>query len=128
MKNKTINLNYKGKKYLLKVKQVGFFREAWGLMFVPKLRAKPLVFEFEKSTKMAIHSWFVFFPFIAIWLDANNNILEFKIVKPFKFHISPSIKYNKLVEVPLISKYAQIMKFLVGNKKFKQIFELYLIY
>ncbi len=105
MKKKLIGLNLKGKKIKLETFVVPFWRKGIGLMFQRREKAKALVFEFKSPVKMAIHSWFVFFPFFAIWLDSKNKVLSYKIVKPFEFNILPSKKFVKLVEVPISKKY-----------------------
>jgi len=70
-----------------------------GLMFRTR-KTRPLVFEFKKDVRMAIHSFFVFFPFKAIWLDEKNNIIEQKIVRPFTFCVRPRKPFRKLIEIP----------------------------
>lgn len=93
-----------------KIKKVNFFGEAIGLMFSRREKANSLLFEFKNPTKMKIHSYFVFFPFIAIWLDKKNNILALKEVKPFE--ISKGIKepYCKLLEIPVNKKNKHIIE------------------
>jgi uncharacterized membrane protein (UPF0127 family) len=70
-----------------------------GLMFRTR-KTSPLLFEFKKNVRMAIHSFFVFFPFKAIWLDENNRIIAQKIVKPFTFCVCPRKPFRKLIEIP----------------------------
>ena len=95
-----------------KVKRVNFFGEVIGLMFSRREKANSLLFEFKKPTKMKIHSHFVFFPFIAIWLDEKDNVLDLREIKPFK--ISNGIKrpYYKLVEIPFNEKNKRVIKLL----------------
>ena len=54
---------------------------------------------------MAIHSFFVFFPFLAIWLDDKDKIIDSKVIKPFRFSILPSKKFVKLIEIPINKDY-----------------------
>jgi len=75
------------------------FRKFTGLMFRTR-KTKPLLFEFKKDTRMAIHSFFVFFPFKAIWLDKENRIIEQRTVKPFTFCARPRKAFRKLIEIP----------------------------
>lgn len=67
------NFRYKNKKIRINVKVCSEFNKFLGLMFVRRKRAKALLFDFEKPTKISIHSWFVFFPFVAIWLDDKKQ-------------------------------------------------------
>jgi len=74
-----------------------------GLMFRTR-KTSPLIFEFSKDTRMAIHSFFVFFPFHAVWLDKNNKIIEQRKVKPFTFCVKPRKAFRKLIEIPSMKK------------------------
>jgi uncharacterized membrane protein (UPF0127 family) len=87
-------------------------------MFSRRKNAKALLFEFKKPTKMAIHSYFVFFPFAAVWLNKNNEVVDFRRVKPFEFRISPSEKFVKLIEIPETLAY-NFLKFPTGKERFK---------
>jgi len=110
-------LTYKKKEFTIDLKKCKGIKKGFGLMFTSKKRAKPLLFEFKKPARTSIHSWFVSFPFVAIWLDENNKVLDYEVVYPFRSRVMPSVKYTKLIEVPLTSKYAVIMKFLVDHRK-----------
>jgi len=103
-----------------KVSELGKIR---GLMFRRKEKSNALLFEFKKPSKMKIHSFFVFFDFIALWLDKDNNILEKRVVKPWTASVSPSVKYLKLLEVPLNvfyhSKIKEIFPNFPSGKRFK---------
>jgi len=99
------------------VKKVSELGKVRGLMFRRREKCSALLFEFKKPTTMKIHSCFVFFPFVAIWLDENNKIIEKKIVKPWKISISPSVEYyRKLLEIPFNKFYSSKVKNLVGQK------------
>lgn len=76
-----------------------------------------LLFEFKKNTGISIHSYFVFFPFLAIWLDDKNKIIEWKVVKPFTFRIKPKIKFRRLVEIPINGENRKIISLFVGKGK-----------
>lgn len=110
-------LTYKKHKFTLDLKVCNGFKKAFGLMFVSKDKAKALLFDFKEIKNRDIHSLFVFFPFIAIWLDENNKIIDFKIVKPFNFSVSPSKPFKKLIEVPFNKEYSEIAEILVGDRK-----------
>ena len=81
-------------------RKVGFFGKFFGLMF-RSFRTKSLLFEFRKDVLISIHSFFVFFPFLAIWLDERNRVIDYMLIKPFTFRAFPKERFRKLVEVPL---------------------------
>ena len=106
-------LNYKNKKIILEVEKCNLFGMFRGLMFRRRENAPALLlFDFKKSLKIKIHSLFVFFPFITIWLDDKNKVLEIKKVKPFKFLVLPKKPFNKLIEIPFSKRYGKIIKIL----------------
>jgi len=78
---------------------------------------KNLLFEFNKQTNIAIHSYFVFFDFLAIWLDDKNKVIEWKIIKPFNSLTRPNKSFFKLVEVPINKNNEKILQFFVGRGK-----------
>ena len=107
---KKIILTYKNKKLNLELKEMkGPFKEALGLMFSRRESAKALLFSFKKPVNLKIHSCFVFFDFIAIWLDEKNKIIEIKRIKPWKFGIRPKTKYTHLIEIPINGKYKNLV-------------------
>jgi uncharacterized membrane protein (UPF0127 family) len=87
-----------------------------GLMFSRRERAGILLFKFKKPVKMAIHSLFVFFPFIAIWRDSDGKIMEIRRVMPFSWYVCPQKSFKSFVEIPLNRKYKRITD---GIEKFK---------
>ena len=104
-----INFNNKTIK-IPEVKTCNWFNKIIGLMFSRREKANALVFNFHKQTKMAIHSFFVFFPFIAIWLDNQNKVIRIKKIKPFTPKESPTTLYYKLLEIPINKKYKKILE------------------
>ena len=74
-----------------------------------------LLFEFPKETTMKIHSYFVFFKFLALWLDEKDNVIDFKVINPFIFSVSSEKPFRKLVEVPFNNKNKKILRFFVGE-------------
>ena len=108
---------FKGKPIEIPVRKMGFFGKIKGLMF--KSSRENLLFEFSSDTNIKIHSFFVFFSFLAVWLDEKNRVLEWKIVRPFTVAVSPEKLYRKLVEVPLNKKNTKIIEFFVGKETFK---------
>lgn len=87
--------------------------QARGLMFRRDLI--PCVFVMKNSTRMAIHSFFCKSSFVAIWMD-KGNLVDIKIVNPWKLHVAPKNSFDCLIEIPFKSK-NQISRFLVENKK-----------
>ena len=112
-----LKISFKGKSISLSARKMGFFGKIKGLMF--KSSRENLLFEFSSDTSTKIHSFFVFFSFLAVWLDEKNRVLECKIVSPFTVAVSPQKAYRKLVEVPLNKKNTKIIEFFVGKERFK---------
>jgi len=86
------------------------FERFLGLMFTQRKKARTLLFDFKKPMKIAIHSYFVFFPFIALWLDDKNEIIELKVVHPFNLLVLPKKSFTKLIEIPINKKYEEIIE------------------
>ena len=91
---------------LNKVSKFGMIR---GLMFRSRGKSPALSFEFSRPTNMKIHSFFVFFPFLAVWLDENNKIIEKKVIKPFQSIVGITKKFTKLIEIPINDRYSKII-------------------
>ena len=105
------NFIHKNKNIGLDIKRCNFFQMFRGLMFTRCEKARALLlFDFKKSRRMKIHSWFVFFHFVAIWLDDKNKVLEIKRVKPFRFCVLPKKKFCKLIEIPINKEYDKVIE------------------
>ena len=102
---KKTSFKYKRKKISLEVKELGFFGKVFGLMFKSRENAGALLFDFEKPTRIAIHSFFVFFPFIAVWLDKKGKVIEIKKIASFIPSIHCKKNFHKLIEIPFNEKY-----------------------
>jgi len=89
----------KKKRVKIPVRKVGFLGGFAGLMF--SRGGENLLFE---NFNGAIHSWFVFFPFLGLWLDDKNRVVYKQIVNSFTSHVKPNVKFSKLVEVPLVGE------------------------
>lgn len=107
---------YNGKKIEVSVKKVSFIRKFSGLMFKTKDTSN-LLFEFNKKSDIGIHSFFVFFKFLVLWLDNENNVLEYKIIKPFTLSALPKNQFNRLIEIPFNKKNKDIIEFFVDKGK-----------
>ena len=107
---KEMNFFYKGKSFSVEAKSCNFFQKGIGLMFSRREKANNLIFEFNKKRKIVIHSFFVFFPFVALWLNEKKEVVDANIVKPFVSYVSPSEKTNYLIEVPINKKNKKIVE------------------
>ena len=107
MKNKKITLKYNSKKFPLIVGECNLLEKALGLMF---FRQKALLlFNHKKPRRLKIHSLFCS-PFLAVYTDDKNNIQEIISVNSWKMLILPDDKFNRLVEIPLIPKYSNLIR------------------
>jgi uncharacterized membrane protein (UPF0127 family) len=103
MKEKKIYLKIKGEKILIKGKELNYLEQFIGLMFKKRNKADILIFNFKKPSIIRIHSLFVFFPFITIFLDEKKNLVDLKLIKPFKILYLPK-KIKTFIEIPLNKK------------------------
>ena len=111
MTKKKISIEYKNKKIKFYAEDCNFFKKFSGLMFSRRENVGILLFDFEKKQKISIHSFFVFYPFIAVWLDKKNKIVDLKVVNPFTFCVSPKKSCFKLIEIPINYKNRKIVDF-----------------
>lgn len=110
-----MKFKYKNKKIEVPVYRVSFIGRFTGLMFKRK-NTRNLLFDFGKESKIAIHSFFVFFSFLALWLDEDNNIIDWRIVNPFEFYVCPKNSFYRLVEIPINDKNKETIEFFVGKR------------
>jgi len=116
-KNLRVGLRHKNTKIFFNAEKAEGLKQIFGLMFIKKEKAAPLLFEFKDKKIISLHSFFVFFPFLAIWLDDKDEILETRLVKPFSFCISPKKPFTKVLEIPFNQKYKKIAQKFVGKRK-----------
>ncbi len=109
-------IKYKKQKINIPIRKVSYFGKVSGLIFKNK-ETKNLLFEFKKETNMRIHSFFVFFTFLAIWTNKKNEVIEFRFIKPFNPVIKPKKSFQKLIEIPLNNKNKKIISYFVGKRK-----------
>lgn len=114
MKGKNLVIGLSGRKIKLNVVNTGFFGKFWGLMFTRREKADILLF--ENAKKVGIHSFFVFFPFLCLWLDDKNNVVEWKIVKTFSVYEKSKYQFTKIVEIPVSRRYHSLVTFIVGER------------
>ncbi|MGA2129996.1 MAG: DUF192 domain-containing protein [Candidatus Pacearchaeota archaeon] len=110
-----VGFQYKKKKFSFSARKCSELGKVIGLMFSRRENAKILLFEFSKPVRFSIHSLFVFFPFVAIWLDENGRVIQIKTIKPFTLSVRPRKSYKKLLEIPINKKEQQKLQFFVGN-------------
>ena len=109
-----MKIYFKKKKIDIPVKNVSSIGKVFGLMFRNR-NTENLLFNFKAKTKMSIHSLFVFFPFIALWLDDKNKVIESRIVNPFAFAIRGKKPFSKLIELPINDKNRKMIGFFIGK-------------
>jgi len=109
---KKISFSYKGRKFSFDCRECGFW--SFGLMFRTR-KTKPCLFEFGKLSNFKISSLFVYFPFVAIWLDSDGKVMEIKKIEPFTFFSFPKKSYRTLVEIPVNEGNLKIIDSLVGD-------------
>ena len=107
-----VSFRYKGKEFKINARRCSFFSS--GLMFRSR-DTVPCLFEFRKDSKFKISSLFVFFDFLAVWLDEKDKAVEVRRVRPFTFSVSAKKPFRKLIEIPFNSKYGSEIKSLVGD-------------
>lgn len=108
----------RGTRLRVPVRKVGFFGKILGLMFRGR-GTKNLLFEFSEGSETKLHSFFVFFDFLVLWLDKNNNAVDFRVVTSWKPSISSKKTFSKIVELPLNPENRQVVRFIVGKETFK---------
>ncbi|MDD5337337.1 MAG: DUF192 domain-containing protein [Candidatus ainarchaeum sp.] len=78
-----------GKRVFSAETAASLWERARGLMFS---RRKNILFFFKEEGTIGIHSFFVFFPFDAVYLDSKKQVVEVvKAIKPF----TPYVKNRK---------------------------------
>ena len=107
---------FKGKSVDIKVNKTNWLGKFLGLMFKSKNTGN-LLFDFGYNGKPGIHSFFVFFNFLAVWLDSDNKVVDYGVVKPFSFLVQPKKLCRRLIEIPVNGKNKSILRFFVGKHK-----------
>ena len=118
-----IYIYFKGKKISTSVKQTNFFIRGLGLTFRTR-DTKNLLFEFNREVTWQgnLTSLFVFFPFLTIWLDQKNKVLDYRVINPFVLCIKQNKKFRSIIEIPINNKNkSTIVRFIV-NKNYKRYF------
>lgn len=115
-----IYVSYRGKKIPIDVLTTSFIRKGLGLTFRTR-NTKNLLFDFNRPVTWEgnLTSLFVFFPFLTLWLDKKNKVIDSKIIKPFVLSISQKNKFYKIVEIPLNKSNFSLVKRFIGTKELK---------
>ena len=109
-------VRYNGKKINVPAKKVSLF--STGLILRTKNTGN-IVFENLHGRDFALTSWFVFFPFLALWLDKRKKVVDFRIVNPFEAKIISKKSFSSILEIPLNKRNTKIIESFVGKEKFK---------
>ena len=104
-----MKIKINNKEFELEVRESNGIR---GLMFRFREKSPALLFNANGS----LHSLFVFFPFAVLWLDDENNVVDKRIVQPWKFHVDTKTNYSKIIEIPLSRRYKKVINFIVGER------------
>ena len=78
-------------------KAFGMLQKIRGLMF--RVKPVPILFDFSKSGFHPIHSLFVFFPFYALYIDENKEVVEKLRIEPFCALKKNSVPARYLLEI-----------------------------
>lgn len=105
---------FRGRTFSIKAKKLGAFGKFSGLMF-KDINSENLLFDFEREGRYGIHSVFVFVDFLALWLDSDDKVVDYKVVNPFTFHVCPEKKFKKLIEIPLNNKNKEKFSYFLSN-------------
>lgn len=104
------------KEFFLEVEEAKGIKKFVGLMF-KRRDTDNLIFYFSRNESVAIHSFFVWFKFLAVWLDEQNNVVDLTVVRPFRFYVLPKKKARKLIELPFNDDNKKLIDFFVGKTK-----------
>ena len=108
-----MKIYYRRKGISVSARTCGFLGMIRGLMFRSK-NTENLLFD---NFSGGIHSWFVFFPFLAVFLDGKNKVVDIKVVKPFRLSIKSKKNFSKLIEIPINNSNKDTIGLLVGRGK-----------
>ncbi|MDA3836755.1 MAG: hypothetical protein PF542_03980 [Nanoarchaeota archaeon] len=116
-KDKVVKFSLGKKSLGLNLRVVPFWYEGFGLMFTKKKTAKALLFGYSFSSRMTIFSSFIPYDFVAVWINSYDQIVGIRVVNPGESGVEPGIKFRKLIEIPIVDKYSEVVNFLLKNKK-----------
>ena len=105
----------KNRRFYSDVRERKFLGKMIGLMFKSR-NTSNMLFSFSKDVYFSLHSWFVFFPFLCLWLDDRKRVIEMKVIMPFSTRILPNKAYRYVLELPFNDGNMEIINSLVGRK------------
>jgi len=106
-----MRFKYKNREIKINARRMSYFGKFIGLMFRTS-GTRNLLFEFDEDSRISIHSFFVFFSFLAVWLDSKNNVIDKRIVHPWRFSVAPRKPFRKLIEIPVNEQNKIILRML----------------
>ena len=106
-----VKITHNGKVYEFPLEKYSSWKIYKGLMF--SKNKKPLLMEIKNKS---IHSMFVFSPFLALWLNDDNRIVDYRLVHPFSSSIIPKSDFSKIIEIPYEGEYKNIIDEILGQK------------
>jgi len=108
---------FKGKRFIdVSVFRQNKFTQFIGLMFSSS-KTPIRLFSYKSDKSIKIHSWFVFYSFLIVWLDKKNHVIAYKKVNPFTTSVEAPKKFRSFIEIPIDEKYAREVRFIVGKAK-----------
>ncbi len=110
---------FKGKRISLNVYKTGFLSRGLGLTFRTK-NTRNLLFDFSKPVTWQgnLTSIFVFFPFLTLWVDKNNKVIDLRVIRSFIFSISQKKEFYRIVEIPFNLSNRRIIERFIGKNEF----------
>lgn len=115
VKKITIIIKCNNKHFTISCLKLSYLGKMLGLMFSKIEKSDILLFEFDSNVNKSIHSFYVFFDFLAVWLDQNNNIIETKIIKPWTVKVYCKKEYRKLIEIPIKKENQELVNNIIYN-------------
>lgn len=114
-----VDVFHKGKKISIDVKKTNLISKGLGLTFKNR-NTDNLIFDFSKNVTWqgTLTSMFVFFPFLTLWVDSKNKVIDFKIVKPFRFSIKQNKQFRKIIEIPINEKNKDLIVRFISAKDY----------
>lgn len=115
---KEVFFRFGNSEFLVAARRLNFFGKIKGLMLSNS--SEILLFEFKKPTRISIHSFFCK-KFLVIWIDEKNNVIDFKVVSPWKITIKPRKNFLKLIEIPFSDDNLDLIHFLVSSRRGRKV-------
>lgn len=115
-----MKIKYNGKNMNIEVKRLSWIEMGIGLMFkFNREKSKNLLFDISsrRFPEVKLTGLFVFFDFMVLWLDEDNNVVEWKIVKPFTFSVKSPKKFKRFIEIPVSKRNKNLIRFIVEGRK-----------